>query len=178
MVRLFLLDQYDDAELDRKKTAAMFAGFITKTAPEEPMMGEAEADPDGAAIASLEPGTMQVLLPGEDVKFSSPADVGGGYEAFQYRTLLSARGEGACCRARPCAGVRGVGDAPRPCGHLVLVAARRSRRRGGARDPGGDHGVLHASEPRKAERLKLSGGLASPARCLGGGSARYGLKGG
>jgi lambda family phage portal protein len=89
MVRLFLLDQYDDAELDRKKTAAMFAGFITKTAPEEPLMGEAEADPDGAAIASLEPGTMQVLLPGEDVKFSSPADVGGGYEAFQYRTLLS-----------------------------------------------------------------------------------------
>ena len=57
--------------------------------PEEPMMGEAEADLDGAAIASLEPGTMQVLLPGEDVKFSSPADVGGGYEAFQYRTLLA-----------------------------------------------------------------------------------------
>ncbi|NGQ93510.1 phage portal protein, partial [Rhodobacter sp. HX-7-19] len=89
MVRLFLLDQYDDAELDRKKTAAMFAGFITKTAPEEPLMGEGAADPEGATIASLEPGTMQVLLPGEDVKFSSPADVGGGYEAFQYRTLLA-----------------------------------------------------------------------------------------
>jgi len=89
MVRLFLLDQYDDAELDRKKTAAMFAGFITKTAPEDPMMGETQADLDGAAIASLEPGTMQVLLPGEDVKFSAPADVGGGYEAFQYRTLLA-----------------------------------------------------------------------------------------
>lgn len=89
MVRLFLLDQYDDAELDRKKTAAMFAGFITKTAPEDPMLGEGAADLDGAAIASLEPGTMQVLLPGEDVKFSSPADVGGGYEAFQYRTLLA-----------------------------------------------------------------------------------------
>ena len=89
MVRLFLLDQYDDAELDRKKTAAMFAGFITKTAPEDPMMGEGVADLDGATIASLEPGTMQVLLPGEDIKFSSPADVGGGYEAFQYRTLLA-----------------------------------------------------------------------------------------
>ena len=88
MVRLFLLDQYDDAELDRKKTAAMFAGFITKTAPEEPMMGTEEPDPEGAAIASLEPGTLQVLLPGEDVKFSSPADVGSSYEAFQYRTLL------------------------------------------------------------------------------------------
>ena len=89
MVRLFLLDQYDDAELDRKKTAAMFAGFITKTAPEEQLLGEIEATELGGAIASLEPGTMQVLLPGEDVKFSSPADVGGGYEAFQYRTLLS-----------------------------------------------------------------------------------------
>ncbi len=89
MVRLFLLDQYDDAELDRKKTAAMFAGFITKTAPEEALLGETQVADDGIATASLEPGTLQVLLPGEDVKFSSPADVGGGYEAFQYRTLLA-----------------------------------------------------------------------------------------
>ena len=66
MVRLFLLDQYDDAELDRKKTAAMFAGSITKTAPEEPMMGEGAADTEGAVIASLEPGTMQVLLIADD----------------------------------------------------------------------------------------------------------------
>jgi hypothetical protein len=36
---------------------------------------------------------MQLLLPGEDIKFSDPADVGGSYEAFQYRTLL------ACCAA-------------------------------------------------------------------------------
>ncbi len=89
MVRLFLLDQYDDAELDRKKTAAMFAGFITKAAPEEQLMGAVEDADDGTGIASLEPGTLQVLLPGEDVTFSSPADVGGGYEAFQYRTLLA-----------------------------------------------------------------------------------------
>lgn len=89
MVRLFLLDQYDDAELDRKKTAAMFAGFITKNAPDEALMGEIEDEGTGIGIASLEPGTLQVLLPGEDIKFSSPADVGGGYEAFQYRTLLS-----------------------------------------------------------------------------------------
>ena len=67
----------------------MFAGFITKTAPEEQLMGEIEATDDSGATVSLEPGTLQVLLPGEDVKFSTPADVGGGYEAFQYRTLLS-----------------------------------------------------------------------------------------
>jgi lambda family phage portal protein len=89
MVRLFLLDQYDDAELDRKKTAAMFAGFITKTAPEEPLLAGVEPSEGGSATVSLEPGTLQVLLPGEDVKFSSPADVGGGFEAFQYRTLLA-----------------------------------------------------------------------------------------
>ncbi|WP_211098164.1 phage portal protein [Acuticoccus yangtzensis] len=89
MVRLFLLDQYDDAELDRKKTAAMFAGFITKTAPEEALLSGVEAAEDGTGTVSLEPGTLQVLLPGEDVKFSSPADVGGGFEAFQYRTLLA-----------------------------------------------------------------------------------------
>lgn len=89
MVRLFLLDQYDDAELDRKKTAALFAGFITKTAPEETLLGEGPAEPDGGSLAALEPGTLQVLLPGEDITFSSPADVGGGYEAFQYRTLLA-----------------------------------------------------------------------------------------
>ncbi len=54
-----MLDQYDDAELDRKKTAAMFAGFITKTAPEEQLLGEIEATDMGGAIASLEPCTMQ-----------------------------------------------------------------------------------------------------------------------
>ncbi len=89
LVKLFLLDQYDDAELDRKKVAALFAGFITKNAPEDSLLGEGTPDGDGAAIAGLSPGTMQVLLPGEDIKFSNPADVGGSYEMFQYRTLLA-----------------------------------------------------------------------------------------
>jgi hypothetical protein len=84
----------DDAELDRKKVAAMFAGFVTRPGPDD-VMGEdsAQKDQDGAALIGLQPGTMQLLLPGEDIKFSDPADVGGSYEAFQYRTLL------ACCSA-------------------------------------------------------------------------------
>lgn len=89
LVKLYLLDQYDDAELDRKKVAALFAGFITKASPEEKLLGESTANETGASIAGLSPGTMQVLLPGEDIKFSSPADVGGSYEMFQYRTLLA-----------------------------------------------------------------------------------------
>ena len=88
MVRLYLLDQYDDAELDRKRVAAMFAGFITRPDNGETVI-PTESVSDETAVASLEPGTMQVLLPGEDVKFSEPSEVGGSYEAFQYRTLLA-----------------------------------------------------------------------------------------
>lgn len=86
IVKLWLLDQYDDAELDRKKVAAMYAGFITSPAPDETMDDESNL---AEGIATLEPGTMQTLLPGEEITFSSPAEVGGSYEAFQYRTLLA-----------------------------------------------------------------------------------------
>ena len=89
MVKLWLLDLYDDAELDRKKVAALFAGFIRRPDADGAMMGEGAPDAAGSTVAGLQPGTMQVLLPGEDVTFSSPADVGGSYEAFQFRTLLA-----------------------------------------------------------------------------------------
>jgi capsid protein len=42
LLKLYELDQYDDAELVRKKTAAMFAGFITRLDPEANIMGEGE----------------------------------------------------------------------------------------------------------------------------------------
>ncbi|MBF0615171.1 MAG: phage portal protein, partial [Magnetococcales bacterium] len=69
MVRLHELDQYDDAELVRKKTAALVAGFIVKPSPEFALAGEDDATPDehGAAPVTWTPGTMQVLMPGEDV---------------------------------------------------------------------------------------------------------------
>jgi len=84
-----------DAELVRKKTAAMFAGFITRLAPEDNLMGEGSADPNGVALAGLEPGTLQILEPGEDVKFSQPADVGASYAEFlrmQFRAVAAAMG--------------------------------------------------------------------------------------
>jgi len=104
MVRLYLLDSYDDAELDRKRTTAMFAGFITKAAPgdaspigireETESFGLLDARPAAmaeveTALADLEPGTMQVLNAGEKIEFAEPADVGGSYEAFMYRNLLA-----------------------------------------------------------------------------------------
>jgi lambda family phage portal protein len=95
LVKLNELDQYDDAELVRKKTAAMFAGFITRLSPEDNLMGEGLPDASGAGLAGLEPGTMQILEPGEDVKFSQPADVGASYAEFlrmQFRAVAAAMG--------------------------------------------------------------------------------------
>lgn len=92
LVRMFLLDQYDDAELERKRISAMFAGFITTPTPEDviPIDGtDTSAPQDNVGLSGLEPGTMQTLLPGEDIKFSEPADVGGSYEAYQYRQQLA-----------------------------------------------------------------------------------------
>jgi capsid protein len=76
LVRLFFLDQYDDAELERKRIAAMFAGFIVTPTPEDviPIDGiDGSAPQENVGLSGLEPGTMQTLLPGEDIKFSEPA---------------------------------------------------------------------------------------------------------
>lgn len=86
IVKLFLLDQYDDAELDRKKVAAMYAMFVTSPAPENPFAPAEEEDvPTGVEIS---PGQIVRLDPGEDVTVGQPADSGATYEPFQYRTLL------------------------------------------------------------------------------------------
>ena len=87
IVKLFLLDQYDDAELDRKKVAAMHALFITTPAPAEPF-DVAESEADGERVLDLQPGSVTMLEPGEEIQTSAPADVGQTYEPFQYRTLL------------------------------------------------------------------------------------------
>jgi len=81
IVKLFTLDLYDDAELERKKIAAMFAMFITSPAPETPL----EPTEDDLEV---EPGQVVRLDPGEDVSTPATPDSGGTYEPFQYRTLL------------------------------------------------------------------------------------------
>lgn len=94
MVTLAMLELYDDAELERKRTAALFGAFIRRP------LGEDQDHPLGGVLTTtpsteppqfaLEPGAIIDLEPGEDVTFSSPADVGNSYEAFQYRMLLRA----------------------------------------------------------------------------------------
>ena len=88
IVKLFLLDQYDDAELDRKKVAAMHALFITTPAPAEPLDAAEGRDENDERTLDLQPGQITMLEPGEEVQTSAPADSGQTYEPFQYRTLL------------------------------------------------------------------------------------------
>ncbi len=88
IVKLFLLDQYDDAELDRKKVAAMHALFITTPAPSEPFDAAEGESETGDRTLDLEPGQVVMLEPGEEIQTSAPANSGGTYEPFQYRTLL------------------------------------------------------------------------------------------
>ena len=63
VVKLFTLDLYDDAELERKKTAAMFAMFITSPAPEtalDPAEDDLEVEP--GQVVRLDPGDFDARL--------------------------------------------------------------------------------------------------------------------
>lgn len=94
LTKLYEIDQYQDAELVRKKTAAMFAAFITKTAgtpnPTEGGFGDTssgDTTDEEVPIISLEPGITQYLSEGEDVVFSQPADSGNNAKDWLFTEL-------------------------------------------------------------------------------------------
>ncbi len=87
LLKLYELDQYDDAELVRKKLVAMIALLLKRPVPEGMSAEELAEEWGGTAegstgTATLEPGTMLPLAPGEEPSPFAPADVGGNYEAF------------------------------------------------------------------------------------------------
>ena len=87
IVKLHELDQYEDAELVRKKCAAMFGGFIYEETSQNGIPGEfmgrtGTADENSSAIIAMEPGTFPVLPMGKKVQFSNPVDVGITYEVW------------------------------------------------------------------------------------------------
>lgn len=88
LARLRTLGDFNDAVLERQKIANLFVAFLEKSpstgdAAIDPMTGKAvQLDVDGVPIASMEPGTVQELLPGESVKFSEPPGAGADYSDF------------------------------------------------------------------------------------------------
>lgn len=89
LVKLFTLEVYDDAELERKKTAALFAGFRIGRGDNPVNLNEdVDSDLEDDQLPGIMPGAMVDLGDDSDIKFSQPVDVGGSYEPFQYRNLL------------------------------------------------------------------------------------------
>lgn len=90
LARLYELEQYDDAELVRKKIAAMFALFVKminqdgEVLPSDP--NQPAASDLGTSIAKIETGTIQQLLPGEDI-VAPQIPQAGDYAAFMRAQL-------------------------------------------------------------------------------------------
>ena len=76
-------DEYEDAELVRQKIAACFAAFVTDLDGSGSAIGEEDAD--DSEIETFEPGMVEYLTPGKDVKFANPPTVQEG--TFSARTL-------------------------------------------------------------------------------------------
>ena len=91
IVKLFQLDLYDDAEIERQKQQARYATFV-EMSQEVALAMQEEGNPleprpdDDPAVWG--PGATVQLYPGEKVTFAQPGGVAGGYEPFQFRTLL------------------------------------------------------------------------------------------
>lgn len=80
LLTLVDFDEYDDAQLVRQKIAALFAGFVRGTA-EAPFFGDEEKPSEGGvALASLDPGTLQILPDGAQVDFATPPGPGEAFD--------------------------------------------------------------------------------------------------
>lgn len=86
-------DEYDDAELTRKKTRADHTGVIRRQGYTEddykwdPFTGD-PIDHDGAVpLVNVQPGTFTALMPGEEITLFD-GDQGGGYGDYMRQQLM------------------------------------------------------------------------------------------
>lgn len=89
LLRLLDHDASMDAQLVRQKIGALLTGFVTTPAGDlvPGPFADGLADGLGGLDGGLEPGTMKVLQPGEDVKFSDPPEIGA--EAVSFLTVTA-----------------------------------------------------------------------------------------
>jgi lambda family phage portal protein len=93
LIKLWNLDQWDDATLERQKLGAMLLAWITENSPDgvDPLLASSRTlgmdngsvtAPEGIEFGKLEPGTMLKMLMGEELNFFQPPDVGANYSNF------------------------------------------------------------------------------------------------
>jgi lambda family phage portal protein len=92
--RLRSLDELEDAALEQAKIQACLAAFVISGAG--PAAGPLEGtDPNtGDPLKTFYPGMVERLLPGEDVKFSTPSGPGGFSELARHQLHAIAAGWG------------------------------------------------------------------------------------
>lgn len=90
-------DEYDDAELVRKKSKSAYTGIFTRQQFDDkdydfdPFTGAPLAkDGAGTPMMQVEPGTLISALPGEDFKLFDGDQTGSGYADFCRQQLLGA----------------------------------------------------------------------------------------
>lgn len=91
LLKIADLDQLSDATLIKAKVAALFAGFLTDMdGAGGPLASTDPSTPD----ASMEPGSIIPLAPGQDIKFPSPPSAGdfAQLHAAQLRAIAAALG--------------------------------------------------------------------------------------
>lgn len=95
MVRAYVFDKYDDAELGRKESRANFTGVIRRPDYGEedykfdPISGDPIKEDDAELpMIEMETGTFPNLLPGEDITLFEGDDAGRGYKDHQHYQLL------------------------------------------------------------------------------------------
>lgn len=80
LIRLRHLDEYDEAELVRKKIEACFVAFVSTDAEGiDETLGQTKAEktPDGERIETFEPGQIHYSTTPRQVQFGEPKAVGG-----------------------------------------------------------------------------------------------------
>ena len=85
MTRLKDLDGYEDAQLVRQKIAACFSVFVHDIEAAETLTGNNA----GALGDSVEPGIIEILPPGKDIKFASPPGPGDEFAPYMSHILHS-----------------------------------------------------------------------------------------
>jgi lambda family phage portal protein len=95
LVRAYVFDKYDDAELGRKESRANFTGVIRRPDYGEedynfdPISGQPiKTDNSDVPMLEMETGTFPNLLPGEDITLFDGDDAGRGYRDYQHYQLL------------------------------------------------------------------------------------------
>jgi lambda family phage portal protein len=94
MLRLRDVDDYEDAELVRKKIEACFAAFVTQADDNGMQLAPAHTDAKGNRIESFEPGMIEYLKSGEQVTFAEPAASAGYAEYIRTQQRAIAAGIG------------------------------------------------------------------------------------